>query len=64
MTRDDVKWVAGMVGGVAVGLAGSFDLFPWIPTNVQHAIALVAFVYSTVSAHLSTSPLPGKNDLK
>ena len=58
MTKDDVKWIVGMIGGAIVGLAGALALFPWIPESVQHWISLVAFLISTVSGKLSRSPLP------
>ncbi len=59
MTRDDLIWWVGMIGGIAVGLSASFNLFPWIPTGWQHAISLIAFVGGVVSGKLATSPLPG-----
>lgn len=60
LTRDDLKFSIGLIGGVAVGMAGSFNLFPWIPPTWQHGIGIVAFVYSIVSGKLATSPLPGR----
>lgn len=62
MTRDDLKWWVGMVGGVVVALAAHFDLFPWIPVPAQHAIEFIAFIVGVVSGKLATSPLPGRND--
>lgn len=60
LTRDDVTWWIGIVGGIAIGLSSSFSLFPWISVPWQHGISLVAFIYAIVSAKLATSPLPGK----
>lgn len=58
MTRDSLLWGFGMIGSVAVALAGNLHLFPWIPEGGQHAISLAAFVAGVVSGKLSTSPLP------
>jgi NhaP-type Na+/H+ or K+/H+ antiporter len=63
MTRDSVVWWVGMIGGVAGGLAASFDLFPWFPPPVQHAISLIAFVVGIVSGKLATSPLPHSKEM-
>lgn len=60
MTRDDLKWWAGMAGGVVVGVSGSLSLFPWIPPAWQHGISLAAFIIGIVSGKMATSPLPGK----
>lgn len=60
MTRDDLKWWIGIIGGVAVGLSTSFNVFPWIPAGWQHAISLAAFAWSIISGKMATSPLPGK----
>lgn len=60
MTRDDVKWWVGIIGGASVGLAANFTLFPWIPAPWQHAISLAAFLYAIISGKMATSPLPGK----
>jgi hypothetical protein len=46
-----------MAGAVVVGLAGSFDLFPWVPEKVQHGISLAAFVVGIVSGKMAQSPL-------
>jgi hypothetical protein len=46
-----------MIGAVVVGLAGSFDLFPWIPEAAQKAISLGAFIIGIVSGKLASSPL-------
>jgi hypothetical protein len=59
LTRDDLIWWFGMLGGVAIALAGNFTLFPWIPPAWQHGISLVAFLSATVSGWMKTSPLPG-----
>ncbi len=62
MTRDDLKWWVGIIGGAAGSVAGNFHLFPWIPESWQHAIALISFVYAVVSAKMQSSPLPAKTD--
>jgi hypothetical protein len=59
LTRDDILWTLSIIGGVAVGLSASFNLFPWISPGWQHGISLVAFLYATVSGKMATSPLPG-----
>lgn len=62
MTRDDLKWWAGIIGGAVVGVAGNLALFPWIPEPWQRGIGIAAFVYGIVSGKMATSPLPGKSD--
>lgn len=64
MTRDSILWWFGMVGAVLTGLALNFDLFPWIPDQVQHWISLGAFVFGIVSGKLASSPLPHSKDTK
>lgn len=56
--RDSVIWTGGMIGGACVALASHFTEFPWIPSSVQHAIELGAFLYSVFSAKMATSHAP------
>lgn len=58
MTRDNLIWVVGMVGGVLVAVAGHLDLFPWLSPQAQHYIELAGFVASVLSGKLGMSPLP------
>lgn len=58
ITRDSIIWWVSMIGGVAVGVSGSFTLFPWITPGWQHGISLVGFIYGVVSGKMATSPLP------
>jgi hypothetical protein len=58
LTRDDLRLWAGIIGGVVVGVSAHFDLFPWIPKDVQNWLELAAFAISVVSGKLAVSPLP------
>lgn len=57
-TRDSIVWMIGLIGGAAVGLSGALGLFPWITPPWQHGIAIVAFLWSSYSGKMSTSPQP------
>lgn len=60
MTRDDLKWWIGIVGGAAAGVAANFNLFPWMSPGWQHAVSLISFACAIISGKMATSPLPGK----
>jgi len=62
LTRDSLFWWFSIIGATAIGLAGAFDNFPWIPENYQRAISLFAFIYGIFAGKMATSPLPGEND--
>lgn len=57
MTRDDLKWLFGLVAGVVFALAGHLNLFPWLPLAAQHYIELAGFIVGIGSALLKRSPL-------
>jgi hypothetical protein len=58
VTRDNLIWVVGLVGGVVVAVAAHLDLFPWLSPQAQHYIEMAGFIASILSGKFSMSPLP------
>lgn len=63
-TRDDAKWVCGIVAAIVVGLAALGDGIKdyGIPLAALPYIRLGSLVVGLVSAKMATSGLPGKAD--
>ena len=60
LTRDDLKWWGGILGGLVIYLAAHQDTFTWLPVWANHAIEFGAVLAAVISGKLATSPLPGK----
>ena len=63
LTRDDLKWWIGMLGGVVAAVLLNAGMFPALITpQVREALTLLSTIVAAVSGWMKTSPLPGKND--
>lgn len=59
-SRDSWVWWFGLVSSAVVAVAANFDLFPWLPDHVKHALSLTAFIIGATSGKMATSPARSK----